>query len=87
MSQSKKVPNFSDMGWFVSRNAFEYLNVEFYILIDHKQAESTWEHREDSSKGVELEPINYVAGVDQLHAHEAEAHHQQQNVQHLRNHR
>lgn len=48
---------------------------------------ATWEHSEDSSKGIELESINDVAGVDQIQTHEAEAHHKQNDVQHLRNQR
>lgn len=47
---------------------------------------TTWKHGEDGSESIELESINDIAGVDQLQTHEAEAHHQQDDVQHLRNH-
>ncbi|KAG7219366.1 hypothetical protein INR49_019072 [Caranx melampygus] len=46
----------------------------------------TGQHGEDGSKGVELESIDDVAGVEKLQTHETEADHQQQDVEHLRHH-
>lgn len=57
------------------------------LLVQDRYTQTTWEHREDSSKGIELQPVDDIAGVDQLHTHEAEAHHQEKNVQHLWDHR
>lgn len=66
-----------------------YLNpwlllVQMNWMVGCDWGQFTWEHSEDSSEGVELESINDITGVDQLQTHEAEAHHQQNNVQHLR---
>lgn len=47
----------------------------------------TREHCEDRSEGIELEPVYDAAGVDELKTHEAEADHQQQDVEHLGDHR
>lgn len=52
-----------------------------------KNKVSTGEHGEHGCEGVELEPVNDVAGVDELQTHEAETHHQQNDVEHLRNQR
>lgn len=41
---------------------------------------------EDGGESVEFEPVNDVAGVEELETHEAEANHQQQDVEHLRHH-
>lgn len=54
---------------------------------ENKNKASTGEHGEHGCEGVELEPVNDVAGVDELQTHEAETHHQQNDVEHLRNQR
>lgn len=56
-----------------------------HISFTKELSQTTWEHSEDGSEGIELKSINDVAGVDQLQTHQAEAHHQQNDVQHLRN--
>lgn len=47
----------------------------------------TGQDGEDGGEGVELEPVDDVAGVEELEAHQAEADHQQQDVEHLGHHR
>lgn len=46
----------------------------------------TGEHGEDGGEGVEFESVDDVARVEELETHEAEAHHQQQDVEHLGHH-
>ena len=52
-----------------------------------KLSRLTGEHGEDGGEGVEFEPVDDVAGVEELETHEAEADHQQQDVKHLGHHR
>lgn len=47
----------------------------------------TGQDGEDGGEGVEFEPVDDVAGVEELEAHEAEADHQQQDVENLGHHR
>lgn len=47
----------------------------------------TREHSEDGGEGVELEAVDDIAGVDELQTHEAEANHQQHDVEQLRHQR
>lgn len=46
----------------------------------------TGQHGENGSEGVEFESVDDVAGVEKLETHEAEADHQQQDVEHLGHH-
>lgn len=46
----------------------------------------TGKHREDGCKCVELEPVDDIAGMEELETHEAEANHQQQDIEHLGDH-
>lgn len=47
----------------------------------------TRQHGEDGGEGIEFESVDDVAGVEKFQTHEAEADHEQEDVQHLRNHR
>lgn len=57
------------------------------LLGENKENRPTWKHSEDGGEGIKFESINDIAGVDELQTHEAETHHQKNNVQHLRNQR
>lgn len=46
----------------------------------------TGQHGENGGEGVEFESVDDVAGVEKLETHEAEADHQQQDVEHLGHH-
>lgn len=56
------------------------------VCVCYQAVQLTGQHGEDGSKGVELESIDDVAGVEKLQTHETEADHQQQDVEHLRHH-